>query len=110
MFTILFPAFIILMENSIVNEHTHLLANGLVISHAHPYKKLPDNKQHNHNDNEFFFIHQITDVLLTFSLVILTIILPTKKIATITLLKIGNDNKVICNSFSNRAPPICQFI
>ncbi len=107
MFTILFPAFIILMGNSIVNTHTHLLASGVVVSHAHPYKKLPDNKQHSHNDNEFFFIHQITNVLLVFSLVVLTVILPAQKMSAITQLKIGNDNKVICNSYANRAPPIC---
>ncbi len=102
---ILLPALLILMGNSIVNLHTHYLDNGVVVSHAHPYKKLPDNKQHSHSNKEFFFLQQLTAFFFCLSTTMAVIILATKKISTISRLKILKYREILCHLRPNRAPP-----
>ncbi len=103
--TILLPAILFLMWNSIVNLHSHHLANGVVISHAHPYNKLPDTQQHNHNNKEFFFLQQITSFLFCFFTVLVIIVLATPKIEVIRQLKLLKHGEILCFLYSNRAPP-----
>jgi len=48
--------------NKSVNTHAHLLADGTVISHAHPYKKSADPgpyKSHHHTQNELICLDNL---------------------------------------------------
>jgi len=48
--------------NKIVFSHSHILASGEVISHAHPYDKTNDSepfKSHHHTQAELFFFQHI---------------------------------------------------
>jgi len=52
------PAYFLLLENSIRNKHTHVLANGLVVTHSHPLQKNEPGKpfnQHGHSKREIHF-------------------------------------------------------
>lgn len=63
--------------NQSVNMHTHILNDGSIISHAHPYQKTDDAKpvtSHSHNMKEFSFINQLS-VLFTAIFIALAILL-----------------------------------
>lgn len=58
-------ALILLMYNNFANQHRHLLSNGQIVVHAHPFSKKNDNlpeKKHTHNSNELFVISQINNL------------------------------------------------
>lgn len=63
--------------NQSVNLHTHILNDGTIISHAHPYQKTNDTgpvTSHSHNMKEFTFINQQT-ILFTVLAITLAIML-----------------------------------
>lgn len=71
---VLIPVLLMLFYNQLANWHYHVLTNGMVVKHAHPYDK-PDQTEnpannHKHSDSEFFFFYQFSDLasLLTFLL------------------------------------------
>jgi len=52
----------IMVANKAVFTHSHLLLNGQVISHAHPYNKTNDSapfKLHHHTQTELFFYENL---------------------------------------------------
>lgn len=57
-----------LMINRIVYTHIHVLSNGSLVSHAHPFSKnaegTPDSS-HRHTNIEFFLLDQL-DILMLF--------------------------------------------
>jgi len=60
------------MYNNIVNVHCHLLPNGQVIVHAHPFSKSESKepqKQHTHTANQLFVIAQINNLFLNILIV-----------------------------------------
>ncbi len=67
------------MYNNITNKHYHLLPNGQMIVHAHPFSKNESNeaqKQHTHSSNQLFVIIQINNLfslILTVSFLLLCI-------------------------------------
>lgn len=69
------PAIIWLFTNATINSHTHILHNGIKISHAHPYDK--DKSEpiqypgHNHTKDELILLDLISHplTLLTFTAV-----------------------------------------
>lgn len=53
---------VIMVANQTVFTHVHLLSNGQVISHAHPYNKNDDAKpfkSHHHTKSEILFLENI---------------------------------------------------
>ncbi len=104
--TILLPAICFLMWNSIANLHTHHLSNGVIISHAHPYKKLPDNQQHSHNNQEIFFLQQITTFLFCFLSVVIAIVVPLTKENVFEQLVLPRYVQITWFLYPNRAPPV----
>ena len=75
MFLLLMPAVVWLFVNATVNRHSHLLAGGYIISHAHPFPKVPldsgPDKSHQHSEKELFFLSLISDPVtsaITFSI------------------------------------------
>ncbi len=71
--------------NNVVFLHTHKLANGRFIVHAHPYNKSQDSapfKKHNHTSQELFHIAHLQLLfligILTVSCIILAFQITTK--------------------------------
>lgn len=54
LFVFILPVYFYIVQNSIQNKHTHVYANGIVVTHSHPIDKdgdAPINK-HNHSKSE----------------------------------------------------------
>jgi len=52
------PAYFLVLRNSMLNRHTHVLPNGLVITHAHPFNLPKGDKpinEHTHTQTEIFY-------------------------------------------------------
>ena len=60
------PLVMLLFFNQKANKHYHIMENGAVIEHSHPYKNssTPDNpfQNHTHTSAEFFFLTQISEI------------------------------------------------
>ena len=62
----------LLVTNKAIYSHSHLLADGKVYTHAHPYNKTNDSKPfktHHHSRAEFLFYENL-DILFLFSFLI----------------------------------------
>ncbi len=61
---LILPIHFLILRNSIMNRHTHVLPGGFVVTHAHPLNKenAADGRaaQHGHTKAEFFFFQLIT--------------------------------------------------
>lgn len=67
----------LICANKVFYKHTHVLADGRIVSHSHPYDKKEDSgpfKKHSHSDFEFiiyeklkilFFVASVILALLT---------------------------------------------
>ncbi|MBN2521813.1 MAG: hypothetical protein JXB24_01000 [Bacteroidales bacterium] len=80
---ILLALFILQIANNTVYTHTHILADGRIITHAHPYNKTNDSepfKSHQHNQTELLFFKNL-EVLFPFIFlsVVLLIVTGTKR-------------------------------
>ena len=103
------PAILLLFFNSSWNTHKHILANGQIIEHAHPFKAKNSStpyQNHQHTSYEQFFISfankQFSTVL--FSAVLITIFFKLLKTEYIkpNLLTVVNN---YAENYSGRAPP-----
>ena len=57
----------LLLANRAFNSHIHMLADGSVVSHAHPFSKSADDSRgmdHQHSGLEFLLLDQL-DVLIS---------------------------------------------
>ncbi len=55
---LILPLYLILLVNSILNMHVHIMANGIVIRHAHPFNSHSEkDSPHEHTSKEFSFYH-----------------------------------------------------
>ncbi len=62
-----------LLGNYAVNMHMHVLENGAVVTHAHPYDKAADNelpKKHRHSTGEILFFFALSVVFVGLMLII----------------------------------------
>ncbi|MDP4184259.1 MAG: hypothetical protein Q8862_03740 [Bacteroidota bacterium] len=61
---ILLPAVCWLFTNALVFQHSHILANGEIITHAHPYTPDKNNhtpfQSHKHSAKAFFILGQLS--------------------------------------------------
>ena len=97
----------LLIANKALYMHTHKMADGSIIVHAHPYNKSDDPKpfkSHQHTKAEFLFLENLESLfLLTF--LIFSLIGFKKKIQH-SFYRIINFTPV-CNLLYNpRAPPL----
>jgi len=65
----LLPAVMWLFFNANVNRHIHMLSNGYMITHAHPFKEIPSNsdpnKSHQHSRKELMLLSLISSIATT---------------------------------------------
>jgi len=60
-FALFVPVYIFIAHTSLQNRHTHISANGIVISHSHPVNR-PNREPinaHDHSDSEICFYHLV---------------------------------------------------
>lgn len=61
------PAIMWLYYNQVANWHYHILGNGIVVEHAHPFSNKTASgtpfQQHNHSELEYFFLAQLSNIL-----------------------------------------------
>jgi len=98
-----------LIANKVVFMHQHILPNGKIIFHAHPYHKSnteEPGKTHSHSEVEFLFIENLE---LLFLFVFNGILVITIRALIFFILESGNSliEKYI-NFFQGRAPPVLQ--
>lgn len=105
----LLPAVLALFLNASLNKHRHVLPNGQVIEHAHPFQS--DSSQspyqkHSHTRFEFVFLSQIShpDVL-----VVLVFVFGLAALAFAerqpSRYKLICPRKIVLPSCASRAPP-----
>ncbi|MCK4663228.1 MAG: hypothetical protein KAT68_10205 [Bacteroidales bacterium] len=100
----------LLFANSIINKHYHVLSDGTVIVHSHPFAKNTENNQpanHHHSQKELLLLDLITNPILIFIVIAITIISvlnPLKQILTFYSLSYRKTNPI--NLTPGRAPPI----
>ncbi len=107
---LLLPAICWLFTNAVINQHSHLLQNGIIITHAHPYT--PDKSRsspfqsHHHSPLALDALAQISNPLtvLGIAAAILSVLLFFIKAISF---RIFDDPLVILSqgTISNRAPP-----
>ena len=52
-FILVLPVYLFIVENSILNKHTHVYSNGLIITHSHPLNSESDGPvNHDHTKSE----------------------------------------------------------
>lgn len=100
----------LLIANKGIYFHSHMLADGRIVSHAHPYNKTDDStpfKQHQHTNSEFLILSQL-EVLFFLAFLVFTISVISKKQSVIKegLLRIFSEFIV---KKHGRSPPIVFF-
>ncbi len=106
------PLVLALFFNQSSFWHYHVLQNGLVIEHSHPYKndKTPGTpfQNHSHSESELLLLAQITQVLTLVAILFSLFLFATKisfipfRLPALVFLK-GPD----LSSRLLRAPPVC---
>ena len=93
--------------NKSVNIHSHLLADGNVVTHAHPYNKTNDSKpikSHHHTKSELLFLEQLKS-LFPLIFVLLAFLLVTRKVKYVN--EFNTDYIPAClNIQRGRSPPV----
>lgn len=55
-FALVLPVYLFIVQSSITNRHTHFFANGMVISHSHPFDHSEKGAaKHDHTQKEICF-------------------------------------------------------
>ncbi len=104
--TFLFVIFVLIIVNNSLYQHSHILKDGSVITHAHYFDKSTDdapNKEHKHSLLEFFAINGLVHFLI-FSFIFVFININTK----ILFYRCINSFYALktISSQQNRAPPV----
>lgn len=63
--------------NNALFIHRHILPNGDIVTHAHPYKKSGDTapfKTHTHTTSELFLLAGLSKLLVIFSIAVATVL------------------------------------
>lgn len=108
-FVLLLPAYFLILANSILNRHTHILPNGIMVTHSHPFAKNANGEKqttHNHSGKSFLFLQSFC---MGHHLVSDNIVLPQKfEYACLIqiFLSVTEYHEVIDAGISPRAPPV----
>ena len=68
---IFLPAVIWIFVNATINRHMHYTSDGLYVSHAHPFDKIPNSdpgRSHHHSDTELLLLNFLSDPVTTVTL------------------------------------------
>ena len=80
---VLIPVFILLGFNASYNWHYHIMPNGELVCHAHPYNHQSEEsapvQSHQHNNFELFLINTLSNSLFLISAIIALFFFLVKK-------------------------------
>ena len=96
----------LLIINKVIFLHSHILNDGTIITHAHPYQTADDSKpfkSHLHTKAAFFFFSNIQLLFSSASVALLTFILHNQ--LTLTVSGVINYACYYSSILKNRAPP-----
>lgn len=99
--------FAMLIYNQSAFQHTHILADGTVVAHAHPYDKSNDTepvKNHHHTLIQLSVIQNFS--LLFLSACIAFLLVTTTKATSICQCSYLHYKKDLINLLPGRAPPV----
>jgi len=111
---LLIPALFLLYYNSAANWHFHLLKNGTLIEHSHPYSKATSPgspfASHNHSASDLLYLDMISHILV----LILAAVCLAKLVRTFSLVPLpirlpGIFNPGYSQLRDSRAPPALLF-
>ena len=98
-----------LLLNQALYTHTHVMPDGSIVSHAHPFNKSQESEQggsHQHSSLEYFLLQNL---LLLFSAAIGSLVLNCAAPGTRFREAIPDHALPMLVPFSpNRAPPVCM--
>ncbi len=95
------------IANQALFVHTHKMADGTIVQHAHPYPKSDDGqpaKTHEHTKSEIFFLQNL-QILFVFTFFTLALIAPAKRAISFALPSLVHP-LVIVSLPQERAPPL----
>lgn len=98
-----------LMINRVVYSHIHVLSNGSLVSHAHPFSKSAESKpdsSHQHSNIEFFLLDQL-DILILCATAAFVLKQFSKSSRFNQTAPVHLLTALVPNS-QGRAPPICM--
>jgi hypothetical protein len=60
-FILVLPVYFFIVQNSLLNKHTHFYANGMVVTHSHPLNHEDENhgEKHSHSKTEICFFQNL---------------------------------------------------
>lgn len=98
-----------LMINRVVYTHIHVLSNGSLVSHAHPFSKNTEGKSdagHQHSTIEFFLLDQLDILILCVTAAF--VLKQFSKSSPFTEPSRGPLLTALIPISQGRAPPICM--
>ena len=100
--------------NVCFNLHYHILDDGRIISHTHPFQKDNDKNQqvpnHTHTQTEFILLDIIFKILSFLSIFILMIVFVLKQEKLLHLISHTHNLKsLIQNAITRRGPPLHPY-
>ena len=99
----------VMLVNKLVYIHVHVLPNGTVVTHAHPFNKTTNSEQgqsHHHSNLEFFILHAL-EIMILSSAVVLTLMNLSRTIEKRWFIQEYHTPGLIPIS-PGRAPPHCM--
>jgi len=107
---ILLPAICWLFINAAINQHSHVLVSGEVITHAHPFTADKNTttpyQSHKHSKSSFFLLSTISNPATVFAAIIAVLSIKLFKTATIRFAIIEKSiQKTFYNVNNSRGPP-----
>lgn len=98
-----------LLVNKAVYIHVHVLPDGSVVTHAHPFNKTADSPkgQSHHHSNLEFFMFQALEILILSSAMVLSLMILSKGLEKSWFIQEYHIPALIPLS-PGRAPPFCN--
>lgn len=108
---LLLPAVCWLFVNAAINQHSHILHSGYVITHAHPYTADKSHTSpfpsHKHSSAGYFFLSTVSNPATIFAAILAVLSLELFKTATIRFALIHKSlQKQFNHHHSTRGPPV----
>ena len=100
---------VILIFNNIVWQHIHVLPDGTLVTHAHPYSKNTEDspaKQHHHTTAEMLLLESLAIFIPIAFLTLAIIAFLQKEIFSLKHIEFGVTNLPL--HINGRAPPFIQ--
>jgi len=98
-----------LLLNQVLYTHTHVLPDGSIVSHSHPFDKAQESKQagsHQHSTLELFLLQNLQ---LLFAAVLVSLVLLRSTSTTYFRVRaIVRSLPILLPVSPGRAPPVCM--